>query len=65
MTTPAPRSISIKMTWENSLPLLLVVLSDGNADGRKMAAAELGRMACLADLYVASEDAKTIEGEMK
>ncbi len=63
MTAPAPRTISIKMTWESSLPLLLVVLSDGNAEGRKMAETELRRIARLADLYCASEDAKTIEGE--
>lgn len=58
-----PRTISIKVTWEGSLRMLLALYEDGNAAGRAMAENELYRMAKLADLYVASEDAKTIEGK--
>ncbi len=38
-------------TWAAILPILLAVLEDGDAEGRKMARAELRRMADAADAY--------------
>jgi hypothetical protein len=40
-------------TWENMLPVLLTLLRDGDAEGKKTATNELQRMAQIADQYVA------------
>jgi hypothetical protein len=45
-------SIKVEMTWESTLPLLLLVLEDGDAKGRKFALEELQRMARAADVAV-------------
>jgi hypothetical protein len=45
-------TIKFEMTWESTLPLLLVVLEDGDAKGRKFALEELQRMARAADVAV-------------
>lgn len=37
--------------WAGILPILLAVLENGNAEGRRMARAELRRMADAADAY--------------
>ena len=42
-------TIDLTMTWEGALPLILAVLTDGNAEGRKFAREELTRMAQVAD----------------
>ena len=42
-------TISMKITWETALPLLLLLLRDGDAAGRKYAQLELERMARAAD----------------
>lgn len=47
-------TINLTPSWESILPTLLLLMQDGNAEGRKTAATELNRMAKLADLYVAS-----------
>ena len=44
-------TISIEMTWTGVLPLLLVLLEDGNAEGKTTAREELSKMARAADLY--------------
>ena len=53
-------SIKVEMTWESTLPLLLLVLEDGDAKGRKFAREELQRMARAAD--VAAQTQAEIEG---
>jgi hypothetical protein len=48
-------SIKVEMTWESTLPLLLLVLEDGDAKGRKFAREELQRMARAADVAAQAE----------
>lgn len=45
------RTIDLTPTWSAVLPMLLAVLEDGSEAGRKMARAELARMAEAADAY--------------
>jgi hypothetical protein len=56
---PAPvaevRKVDITPTWAAVLPVLLLGYEQGNATGRAIARDELGRMADLADRYVAAE----------
>ena len=47
------KTIDVTPTWEGIMPMLLVLYTNGNPQGRKDAEAELRRMAKLADLYVA------------
>ena len=48
------------VTWQGTLPIILLVLTDGDAEGRKLAREELTRMAQLADLYAASMQQKEV-----
>lgn len=43
--------IDLTPTWEQILPALLAVIKDGSAEGRKIAAEELRRMAQAADKW--------------
>lgn len=43
-------SVSIKMNWRTSLPMLIAVLQNGTATGVSMAQKELERMAKVADV---------------
>lgn len=52
------RTIDITPTWSGILPLLLVAYSEGTDKGRASALAELRRMAALADLYGAHQQAE-------
>lgn len=47
-----PEFISIKQTWSSNLKLLLVLLQDGNKEGRDFARNELANMAKVADMMV-------------
>ena len=58
----ADRTILIKVTWCNSLPMLLAIFENGNAKGRAYAQAELGRMATAADIAVGADQVMTAEG---
>jgi hypothetical protein len=42
-------------TWSDHLSMLLLLVTDGNAEGRAYGRAELARMARCADAYVASK----------
>ena len=53
-------TIDCTPTWTDILPMLLLVLHEGDATGRAWAKEELGRMAALADRAV---DACEVEGE--
>lgn len=46
-------TIDCTPTWSGILKYYLVILEDGNAEGKKIAKKELARMAELADKYVA------------
>lgn len=48
-------TIELPVTWQGTLPLILLVLTNGDEEGRKMAREELTRMAQLADLYAAQQ----------
>lgn len=53
MADPAPKTIKVgPSSWSEALPLLLVVIRDGNPTGQAEARKELERMAELADRYV-------------
>ena len=54
MTT---KYINIAPTWEQILPALLLLLSNGNATGRAEAVRELQRMARAADEAVKAREA--------
>jgi len=54
------QTIKLPVTWQGTLPIILLVLTDGNEEGRKMAREELTRMAQLADLYAASMQQKEV-----
>ncbi len=43
--------ILVTPTWEGVLPMLLAVMRDGTAEGRRSAAGELRRMAQAADRF--------------
>lgn len=43
-------TISLRMTWVSTLPMLLVLLENGDTKGREYARKELLRMAQVADL---------------
>lgn len=63
MTT---ETISIRMDWRASLPLLLTVLENGDSKGRAMARTELRRMAAIADSAVLrSERARLVRAGAK
>jgi hypothetical protein len=47
------RTVDITPTWRGILPAILAALTDGTAEGRKIAREELVRMADIADAYVA------------
>ena len=51
----AMQTIELPVTWQGTLPIILLVLTDGDAEGRKLAREELTRMAQLADLYAAQQ----------
>lgn len=60
----AVRTVDCTPTWRGILPMLLLAYADGNANGRKIAFEELGRMADIADDAVAaSKAAKTANVE--
>lgn len=46
------KTIDMTPTWSEILGTVLVVLRDGDAEGKKFAVEELKRMAILADRYV-------------
>jgi len=54
------QTIELPVTWQGTLPVLLLVLTDGDMVGRKIAREELMRMAQLADLYAASMQQKEV-----
>jgi hypothetical protein len=54
------QTIELPVTWQGTLPIILLVLTDGDAEGRKLAREELTRMAQLADLYAASMQQKEV-----
>lgn len=56
---PAPvvQTIDMTPTWAEILPALLAAYTDGTAEGRRIAAEELQRMATIADSYVAAQKA--------
>lgn len=43
-------TIELDVTWQGVLPIILLLLEKGDAEGRKTAREELTRMAELADL---------------
>lgn len=45
-------TIDLTPTWAGALRMLLVLWTDGNSEGRKVASEELFKMATLADKYV-------------
>jgi hypothetical protein len=47
-------TVSIKLTWSNSVTALIALIEKGNAEGRAHAEKELRNMAKLADLYAES-----------
>lgn len=49
------RTIDVTPSWSGILNTLLLLYTEGNADGRKAALSELQRMAEIADVYVASK----------
>lgn len=49
-------TIDFSMTWANALPLLLLVLENGTAEGRADARKELERMAYAADVGAAAQE---------
>ncbi|NOU47374.1 MAG: hypothetical protein HOO86_09960 [Bacteroidales bacterium] len=51
--------IDVTPTWAAMVPTFLLIIDNGNADGRKTVEGELFRMAKLADLYVASQKVKS------
>ena len=56
------KTIDLTPTWEQILPTLLVIHADAEtAKARETARTELRRMARLADLYVASQQAKAVQ----
>jgi hypothetical protein len=57
-----PESITITPTWAGILPALLAIITNAETvEARKVAEAELLRMARLADLYVASVKSGEVE----
>lgn len=46
---PQPAKVSVAMTWAAAAQIIGVVLTNGTAEGRRMAQDELARMAALAD----------------
>lgn len=50
-------TIDCTPSWVSILPMILVLLENGNAEGQLAAREELGRMARLADAYVAARAA--------
>lgn len=58
-------TITIKMTWENTLPSLLLLLESGTAEGKQTAKEELARMAKAADQAVelAGSESETPQGQ--
>lgn len=56
--TEKVETISLEMTWRDTLPLLLTVYADGSAKGRADCLKELQRMAHIADQYVADHKAE-------
>ncbi|SKB49845.1 hypothetical protein [Sphingopyxis flava] len=49
----AVETIDVTPTWSGILPALLAAHENGTFEGRKIAQAELERMAAIADKYVA------------
>jgi hypothetical protein len=48
---PAVRTIDVTPTWRAIVPILLMGIENGNADGRKIAMEEIYRMADAADAF--------------
>lgn len=46
----AAANVDLSLSWHSALPVLLVLMSDGNAIGKSFAVRELKRMARCADL---------------
>lgn len=54
--------INVTPTWEAMLSTFLLIIDNGNQDGRKTVEGELRRMAQLADLYVANKKLQETHG---
>lgn len=66
MNTKQPEAIDMTPTWAAILPVLILGLTDGNAEGRAIAQKELVRMAQAADQWNATapgREAAQIVGE--
>jgi len=62
MNTKQPEAIDMTPTWAAILPVLILGLTDGNAEGRAIAQKELVRMAQAADQWNAHIKAKREAG---
>lgn len=51
MDTKQPEPIDVTPTWRGVLPVLILGLTEGKAEGRKAAREELARMADAADKW--------------
>jgi hypothetical protein len=55
---PSTESVKIRIgpdTWSGTLPLLIALLENGSAEGKRMAKTELQRMAKVADMTLEKE----------
>lgn len=57
MSTQVIEYVDLTPTWQEAATVLMAVLEEGTAEGKREARAELLRMAKLADAYVASQKA--------
>ena len=66
MNKPTAETMTFSFTWENSVPILIVGLRDGNESAQRLAIEELGRMAKVADLAVAHVESldQILHGDM-
>jgi len=55
--------IDLTPTWEEVVGALLVVIKNGNSEGRKIAEQEIRNMAKVADLHVKMTDAEKVKQE--
>lgn len=54
---PKIESIEIDMNWENTMPSLIIILTNGTWEGKKFAKAELMRLAKFVDAQNAKNKA--------
>lgn len=47
-------TVDFTPTWKAVLPIIVTALTEGTDEGKRLAKLELGRMADLADAYVAA-----------